>query len=127
MAVLDIGLDILNVTLVKMETFGMGMASTISYYGAIIIGVTYFFKKSCIFKFSFKNLGNGLPKEIFLGGFPTVINQVSIVFLVLLVNNVMTDISGEIAVAAYSIVSTIGILYRKWYLRGYTYADDHIL
>ena len=110
MAVLDIGLDILNVTLVKMETFGMGMASTLSYYGAIIIGVTYFFKKSCIFKFSFKNLGNGLPKEIFLGGFPTVINQVSIVFLVLLVNNVMTDISGEIAVAAYSIVSTIANL-----------------
>ena len=51
MTVGDIVFDILNVTTFKMGTFGMGLASSISYYIAFCIGIAYFFKKDCIFQF----------------------------------------------------------------------------
>ncbi len=107
MTVADVGFDLLNVFVLKKETFGMGLASTVSYVVAVAIGIVYFFRKSCIYKFSFKNLGNGLFKEIAKGGVPTMVNQVSLVLLVFLVNKTMMRVGDEIAVAAYSIVSTI--------------------
>jgi putative MATE family efflux protein len=110
MTIADVALDLLNVYVFKQEMFGMGLASTISYYIAVGIGVIYFLSKKCIYKFqralfSFKSLG-----EIAAGGVPTVINQISLVLLVFSVNKVMMKTGGNLAVAAYSIVSTIANL-----------------
>ncbi len=107
MTVADIALDLLNVFVMKKGTFGMGMASTLSYVIAVAIGIIYFFQKKCIYKFQFKNLGKGLLAEIAKGGIPTVINQVSLVLLVYLINQTMMRVGDKVAVAAYSIVSTI--------------------
>lgn len=107
MTVADIAFDLLNVFVFKKETFGMGIASTVSYIVAVIIGITYFFKKTCVYRFTTKNLGGGLFKEIAKGGVPTVINQVSLVLLVYLINHTMIRVGDAVAVAAYSIVSTI--------------------
>ena len=107
MTVADIAFDLLNVFVFKKETFGMGLASTVSYMVAVVIGVIYFFKKSCIYKFTKKNLGNGLGREIIRGGIPTVINQISLVILVYVINLTMKRAGNEVAVAAYAIVSTI--------------------
>ena len=110
MTIADIAFDLLNVYLFKQEMFGMGLASTVSYYLAVGIGITYFLGKKCIYKFK-KNLFNlNSLREIAIGGIPTVINQISLVLLVFTVNKVMMKAGGNLAVAAYSIVSTIANL-----------------
>ncbi len=108
MTVADIGLDLLNVLLVKAGMFGMGLASSISYFIAVGVGLTYFISKKCIFRFRIvkdkmlKTTGR-LLKE----GFPTVVNQISLVLLVYVLNRLLLDVAGNSGVAAYAVISTV--------------------
>lgn len=104
----DIVFDILNVTTFKMGTFGMGLASSISYYIAFVIGVVYFFKKKCIFKFRLSLAKRSICFRLFKDGVPTLINQVSLVLLTFVLNRLLLNVSGTHAVAAYSVISTVG-------------------
>ena len=85
----------------------MGLSSSISYYAAVAIGLGYFFKKECVFRLRFKNIRYSVLRDIFLNGIPTVINQLSLVFLVLLLNHLLKSVEGNNAVAAYSVISTV--------------------
>lgn len=108
MTVGDITLDILNVAVFKKGTFGMGLASSISYYIAFVIGVAYFFKKNCIFRFNIKLFGGKVCSGLLRDGIPTLINQVSLVLLTFVLNTLLLSIKGNSAVAAYSVISTVG-------------------
>lgn len=108
MSVGDIVMDILNVAVFKWGTFGMGLASSLSYYIAFFIGIAYFFKKSCIFKFKIKLAKAAVFKQMLKDGVPTLINQVSLVFLTLVINKILLDVHGNHAVAAYSVISSVG-------------------
>ena len=110
MTIADVSFDLINVYLIKQGTFGMGLASTISYYIAVFIGVIYFFKDKCIYKLKKSLLKLSNLKEIAAGGVPTVINQISLVLLVFTVNKVMMNVGQNVAVAAFSIVSTVANL-----------------
>ena len=110
MTVVDIIADLLNVFVFKWDTLGMGLASTVSYFVAVGIGVVYFFQKKCVYKFTKKDLGNGLFKEMAMGGIPTVVNQISLVLLVFIINRTMLRVGEAAAVAAYSVVSTVANL-----------------
>ena len=110
MTLTDIAFDLFNVYVLKKETFGMGLASSVSYLVAFVIGVTYFFSKKCIYKFNLKDRTKGLLRSIIRGGIPTLINQVSIVLLVYLVNQTLMKIGSEAAVAAYMVCTTIANL-----------------
>ena len=52
MTVADIGLDLLNVLVFHGGMFGMGLASSLSYYIALVVGCIYFLSKKCMFRFS---------------------------------------------------------------------------
>ncbi len=104
----DIAFDIINVFVIKGGTFGMGLASSLSYYIAFFIGVAYFFTKKCMFKFSFSLIKLRPCLELLKYGVPTVINQLSLVLLVFVLNKLLLDVGSNAAVAAYSVVSTVG-------------------
>ena len=108
MTVADVIFDLLNVLVFHGGTFGMGLASSLSYYVAFFIGVPYFFKKSCIFKFSFSLVSAKNCKYLIKYGVPTLINQISLVLLTFVLNNVLLDVGRNLAVAAYSVISTVG-------------------
>jgi len=108
MTLSDILFDILNVSVFKMGTFGMGLASSLSYYIAFVIGAAYFFKKHCIFKFRMALAKMGVCLRLIKDGVPTLINQVSLVFLTFVLNRLLLSVSGTHAVAAYSVISTVG-------------------
>ena len=108
MSVGDIALDILNVAVFKQGTFGMGLASSISYYIAFAIGVVYFLKKNCIFKLDFKLIKGKVCRRLLRDGVPTLINQLSLVLLTFTLNRLLMDIRGKHAVAAYSVISSVG-------------------
>ena len=57
MTMTDIALDLLNVFVLHGGMFGMGLASSLSYYAALIIGGVYFLSRKCVFRFSLSGMG----------------------------------------------------------------------
>ena len=110
MTVTDVALDVLNVHVFHGGMFGMGLASSLSYYVAFFIGVVYFFQKKCIFRFRMALVKLRRCLELLGYGIPTFINQVCLVLLVFVMNKILLRVGKNLAVAAYSVVSTVGNL-----------------
>lgn len=108
MTVADVALDLLNVLVIHGGMFGMGLASSLSYYCALIVGGWYFVSKKCVFRFSRRLVRFPKMKELLKGGVPGVIGMISIVLQVLILNWMLLSVGGSGAVAAYSVVQTIG-------------------
>ena len=107
MTVSDVALDLLNVLVFHGGMFGMGLASTLSYYIALGIALCYFLSKKCIFRFSRKGVSRKKAAELFRGGAPGAFTMVSGVLIVLTMNFLMMRTGGSEAVAAFAIVSGI--------------------
>ena len=104
----DVIFDILTVIVFKGGTFGMGLASSLSYYIAFIIGVVYFFRKDCLFNFRARLIKRRVCANLLRDGLPTLVNQVSLVLLMYVLNQMLANVGGNHAVAAYSVISTVG-------------------
>ena len=108
MSIADILLDLLNVFVFRLGMFGMGLASALSHYIAALFVVTFFLKKDCIFKFGKTLPGKAVFLSLFKEGAPVLVNQVCLVLLPLVRNNLLTYHGGFVAVAAYSVISSVG-------------------
>ncbi len=108
MTVSDIAFDLLNVFVFHGGTLGMGLASSCSYYLALMVGLAYFFKKDCLFRLKLKAVTKKVCAELFRYGVPTVINSLAMVVLVFTLNKILLGVGGNKAVAAYSVISTVG-------------------
>lgn len=108
MTVADIGLDLLNVLVFHGGMFGMGLASSLSYYIALVVGCLYFLSKKCMFRFSGRLVTRKKIAELFKSGVPAVFNMASSVILIFLLNSMLMGTGGSDAVAAYSVLNTIG-------------------
>ena len=109
----DILLDFLNVTpFINGGMFGMGMASSISYYVALLVGLIAFLNKKFIFKFKLKSVRFKVTRKLLRYGLPTVISQISLVLLTYIVNQTLWRSGGgadaDFGVAAYSVISAVG-------------------
>jgi len=110
MTVSDVVFDLLNVFVFHGGTFGMGLASSLSYYAAVAVGLGYFLRRDCLFHLRRDGLRRDTLRAILADGVPTVVNQLSLVLLVLLLNRLLRAVGGNLAVAAYSVVSTVSNL-----------------
>ena len=108
MTVSDIAFDLLNVFVFHGGTLGMGLASSFSYYLALIVGLAYFFKKDCMFRLKWKAVQRKVCAKLFEYGVPTVINSLAMVVLVFTLNKILLFVGGNMAVASYSVISTVG-------------------
>ena len=114
MTVTDVVLDLLNVLVFPNglfgmgQMFGMGLASSLSYYAALIISGAYFLTKHCVFMFSLKGVSMRKILELFREGLPAGFNMASSVILVLLMNRILRHTGGSDAVAAFAPVLTVG-------------------
>ena len=108
MTVADIAFDLLTVFVFHGGTLGMGLASTASYYIAFGVGIGVFLRKDCMFRFRPRLFRAKTCRELASYGVPTVVNQISMVLLVFLLNRLLLTVEGTLAVAAYSVISTVG-------------------
>ena len=108
MTVTDIALDLLNAMVLHWDLFGMGLASAISYYVALLVAIWYFFSKKGIFKFRFRNVRLSKVAELVKSAIPSVFNIGTGVILVFVINKILLGLNGSLAVAAYSVMTTIG-------------------
>lgn len=107
MTVADVAFDLLNVFVFHGGMFGMGLASALSYYVAVLIGGGYFLSRKCVFKFSINRIRRRKIRELVAAGTPTVFGMASSVLLIFAANHILLDVGGKAAVAAYSVVNTI--------------------
>ena len=108
MTVTDVALDLLNAMVLHWDLFGMGLASAISYYVALLVAIWYFFSKKGIFRFRFRNVRLSKVAELVKSAIPSVFNIGTGVILVFVINKILLGLNGSIAVAAYSVMTTIG-------------------
>lgn len=107
MTVADVVFDLLNVFVFHYGMFGMGLASALSYYVAVIVAAFYFLSKKCVFSFSPRRVLRRKLLELFAGGIPTLVGMASSVVLVFAVNRILLHAGGAAAVAAFSVINTI--------------------
>lgn len=107
MTIGDVVLDLVNVHVFRGGMFGMGVASSISVYLALIVLMIHFLRKKYIFHISFKGLRLNTLPEIVRTGLPYAITQVCRTVLVMTLNHLILNIGGEGAVAAYSVANTV--------------------
>ncbi len=108
MTIADVGLDLLNVLVFHGGMFGMGLASSLSYYVAMAVALGYFLSKKCVFTFSSKLISVRTIRDLAVGGVPAVFSMASSVVLVFVLNKILLGVGGSEAVAAYSVLMTIG-------------------
>ena len=108
MTVADVGLDLLNVLVFHGGMFGMGLASSLSYYAAMAVGAVYFLGPHCAFRFSLDGVKWSKIREMFAGGVPTAFTMASTVVLIFVMNRLLLDAGGDAAVAAFSVIMTLG-------------------
>ena len=108
MTATDVGFDLLNVLVFHGGMFGMGLASALSYYAAMLVTLIYFLSGKCVFSFSVKAISGKKIRELFAGGVPTVFSMASSVVLIFIVNKILLGVGGSVAVAAFSVLLGIG-------------------
>lgn len=107
MIVSDIIFDLMNVFVFKGGMFGMGLASSMSYIVACVIGLSFFVSKKCMFKFRFSLVDIRHLRRILKAGSIAIINMASMVLLTLVFNRILLTLSmPEASLAAYSIIMT---------------------
>ena len=114
MTVSDVALDLVNVLVCPNglfglgHMFGMGLASSLSYYMAMLISGAYFLSKKSVFRFSLKQVTGKKILELFREGLPAGFNMASSVLLVFVMNRILNGTGGSDAVAAFAPVLTLG-------------------
>ena len=108
MTMTDIALDLLNVFVLHGGMFGMGLASSLSYYAALLIGGFYFLSRKCVFRFSTGGVSLRKIWELIKSGVPAVFNMAAGMVMVFALNKILLGTGGSDAVAAFSVVNTIG-------------------
>lgn len=108
MTLADVGFDLLNVLVFHGGLFGMGLASSLSYYVALLIGGWYFLSKKSVFKFSLSRIHRKKILELLTGGIPTVIGMIASVVMVFAMNKILLVRMGNEAVAAFAVINSIG-------------------
>ena len=109
MTVSDVAFDLLNVLVFHGGMFGMGLASSLSYYVAVVVGSTYFLSKKCVFRFSRQGIGKAKIREILVGGVPSLFSMAASVILVYVMNQlILRSNTGSAGVTAFTVISTLG-------------------
>ena len=108
MTVTDIALDLINGLVLHWGMFGMGLASSLSYYAAIAVVGTYFLSKRCVFRFFFRGIRLKKIAELFRGGVPAGFNMASSVIMVFLLNRILRSTGGSSALAAFAVITSLG-------------------
>ena len=108
MTVTDVALDLLNVFVFHGGMFGMGLASSLSYYAAMVVAGFYFLSGKSVFRFSRKAVSKRKILELFRSGIPTGVNMLAAVAEVYLMNRLLRTLDGKTALAAYTVIQSLG-------------------
>ncbi len=102
MAIVDISGDLLNVFVFHGGMFGMGLASALSHYAALIVVLSHFIGKRSMFSFSFADIHIQTAPALMRDGLPRAMCMLCRGLLPVLLNPLVLSLSGSDGVAALS-------------------------
>lgn len=108
MTLTDVIFDFLSVYVFHAGMFGIGLASSLSYLAALLVGLTQFLRRDCMFQFDKNGISADVATGIAREGSPIMVNQATFMLRVYVINHLLLAVSGTVAVAVFTIVSTIG-------------------
>lgn len=110
MTAVNILLDYLFAGPMGLGMFGMGLATTISYYVAVLVCCFHFFKKSNTLRLvSLKGTGRDI-RELFTLGAPNALNRLTLTFRALVLNYMLGALGGVVALNAMSAQNSISAI-----------------
>lgn len=107
MTIVNIVGDILDVKVFNGGMFGMALATSISYFAAVIFCLLHFFRKKSCIKLDFKSVRAKDLGPIISYGFPSAIGQACNGLNTLIINNILLTIGGTLFVSSFSCQSTV--------------------
>lgn len=107
MTVVNVTGDLLVAFVFHGGLFEMGLATTISYYVALIIGLTHYLKKDNVLTFYFHGLRIKDALQMIRYGAPSGVVNLCITMRNIVMNRLLLLVATSVAVAAYSIQNTI--------------------
>lgn len=110
MAVSDIIIDILNVKVFHGGMWGIGMATTISYFLGMMVLLTYFLRKSRLFHLRPQDIAGSRPGQIFRMGLPAGARVAARSVAIISLNTLVMGTAGATAMAAFSVQHNLSTL-----------------
>ena len=110
MAVSDIIIDILNVKVFHGGMWGIGMATTISYFLGMMVLLTYFLRKSRLFHLRPQDIVGSRPGQIFRMGLPAGARVAARSVAIISLNTLVMGTAGATAMAAFSVQHNLSTL-----------------
>jgi len=108
MTVLDVAGDFLNALVLHWGMLGMGLATTVSYFIALVIMLLHFTKKDIIFKMSLRGLKLADLRDILVTGSSSAVGSFSAMLRNTVLNRIMVaTVLSSTAVAALGILNTV--------------------
>lgn len=111
-AIVNIALDALFIIKFKWGMYGAAYATGIAQMASALFLLSYFFKKDCNIKFIKEKLDFQIIKRICLNGFSSFILEFAVAVITILFNSTLMILTGEIGVAAFSIIAYIFYVFR---------------
>lgn len=103
----DICGDLLNIFVFHWGTFGMGLATAMSYYAAFLVSLICILRNRSSFRFCLQSLELSCMKKILLLGSTYAVYQICRGFFKVAVNNILMRSGGESLVAVYSVINIV--------------------
>ena len=103
LTVVDILLDFLVAFVIHGDTLGMGLATSFSYYAALIVLLMHFRKKNILLRFSFRNVPWRESGKIMEQGLPVGICRIGNTLRSAFMNRLLAILATSAAIAAYSV------------------------
>lgn len=116
MAVVNIGLDLLLVSWMKMGFLGLGIATSVSNVLFCMIQISYFFKDQAVIRLRIHGIHFGYLPDLLKIGIPGALVQGCLMLRSMIINRVLIRYGGPWGLAAYAAVGTFGCLYCAVYL-----------
>ena len=105
---INIVLDAVFIYGLDMGVKGAALATVICYFSSFLMSVLFFVKISCQ-KFNIIKIELNTIKEILFIGVPTLLQTGSISLMFLLINHILSKISGTLGVNAFAYISKLAI------------------
>ncbi len=110
MTAANIAADLVNVTVIHGGMFGMAAAAAVSYYLALLLLLPHFLKKVIIFTLPRLTFDKKITARMFTGGSANAAGQCGRLVLTFILNRLLMRDFGTAAVAANSVIISIGYL-----------------
>ncbi|MGL4740430.1 MAG: MATE family efflux transporter [Sarcina sp.] len=107
----NIILDYIFIYPLNMGMRGAAMATTIAQAVGVIVLLRHFFKPSNSLHIDLKGINIRYTYKIIVNGMPSFVTELSAGFVILVFNNVILGIAGNIGVSAYGIIANVALIF----------------